>query len=196
MRYRETDAALHSRESAGQMCKMKNRTLDSLLFFCYIPLEKNRKVMANLTEDEKIRKVIESNEGFFQSTISDVAQTKKGVWIFFEYDAEHEYYNSFFRFGTARELERIIAEVLADEMNILIETTAENIQLGLREFEINEAAQSSYGASIPELLKNMEVLNMEFQKSAERADVILRSMPGIFSRLKGEGQGGDLPASG
>lgn len=177
------------------MCKMKNRTLDSLLFFCYIPLEKNRKVIANLTEDEKIRKVIESNEGFFQSTISDVAQTKKGVWIFFEYDAEHGYYNSFFRFNTARELERIIAEVLADEMNILIETTAENIQLGLREFDINEAAQSSYGASIPELLKNMEVLNREFQKSAERTDVILRSMPGIFSRLKGEGQGGDLTAS-
>ena len=117
-----------------------------------------------MTEDEKIRKVIERYEGFFQNTISDVAQTKKGVWIFFEYDAEHEYYNSFFQFSTAGELEQIIVEVLADEVNILIETTAENIQLGLQEFDINEAAQSSYGVSVPELLKNIEVLNSELQK--------------------------------
>lgn len=84
-----------------------------------------------MTEDKKIRKVIEKNEGFFRSTISDVAQTEKGIWIFFEYDAKHKYYNSFFQFRTAEELEQIIAAVLADELNILIETTAENIQLGV-----------------------------------------------------------------
>ncbi len=146
-----------------------------------------------MTEDEKIRKVIERYEGFFQNTISDVAQTKKGVWIFFEYDAEHEYYNSFFQFSTAGELEQIIVEVLADEVNILIETTAENIQLGLQEFDINEAAQSSYGVSVPELLKNIEVLNSELQKSTEKMDVILRSMPGVITCLKGENKAGILP---
>lgn len=174
---------------------MKNRTLDSPLFFCYIPLEKNRKVMTDLTEDEKIRKVIERHGGFFQSTISDVAQTEKGVWIFFEYNAEHKYYNSFFQFSTAKELEQIIAEVLADELNILIETTAENIQLGLQEFDINEAAQGSYGISIPELLKNMEVLNSEFQKIAGHMDVILRSMPGVLCGLNGAELDGKTPVS-
>ena len=156
---------------------------------------KNRKVMKGLTEDEKIREVIEKHEGFFKSTISDVAQTEKGVWIFFEYDAEHKYYNSFFQFSTAKELEQIIAEVLADELNILIETTAENIQLGLQEFDINEAAQGSYGISIPELLKNMEVLNSEFQKIAGRMDVILRSMPGVLCGLKGAEPDGKPPVS-
>lgn len=151
--------------------------------------------MKGLTEDEKIREVIKEHEGFFQSTISDVAQTEKGVWIFFEYDAEHGYYNSFFQFTTAGELEQIIAEVLADEMNILIETTAENIQFGLQEFDINDAAQISYEISIPELLKNMEVFNRELQKSAGRMDVILRSMPGILCGLKGEGQDGEPPVS-
>ena len=148
-----------------------------------------------MTEDEKIREVIERYEGFFGSTISDVAQTKKGVWIFFEYDAEHGYYNSFFQFRTAEELELIIAQVLADEMNILIETTAENIHIGLQEIDINDMAQGSYDVSIPELLKNMEVLNSEFQKSAGRMDVILRSMPGILCGLKGEGQDGKPPVS-
>ena len=186
---------LHSGESVSQMCEMKNRTLDFLLFFCYIPLEKNRKEMKGLTEDEKIREAIKEHEGFFQSTISDVAQTEKGVWIFFEYDAKHRHYNSFFQFTTAGELEQIIAEVLADEMNILIETTAENIQFGLQEFDINDATQISYEISIPELLKNMEVLNRELQKSAGRMDVILRSMPGILCGLKGGGQDGEPPVS-
>lgn len=148
-----------------------------------------------MTEDEKIREAIKEHEGFFKSTISDVAQTEKGVWIFFEYDAEHRHYNSFFQFTTAGELEQIIAEVLADEMNLLIETTAENIQFGLQEFDINDAAQISYEISIPELLKNMEVLNRELQKSAGRMDVILRSMPGILCGLKGEGQDGEPPVS-
>lgn len=112
---------------------------------------------------------------------------KKGMWIFFEYDAEHRHYNSFFQFSTAGELEQIIAEVLADEINILIETTTENIQFGLQKFDINNAAQSCYEINIPKLLKNMEILNRKLQKSVGRMDVILRSMLGILCGLKGEG---------
>lgn len=145
---------------------------------------KNGKAAVSLTEDEKIQKVIEENEGFFQNTVSDVAQTKKGAWIFFEYDKEHNYYNCFFRFKTAQELEWIIAEVLADDMNILIETTAENIHHELADIDINDAAQSCYDFSIPELMKNMEVLNSELQKGTGKLDAILQSMPSVFSRLK------------
>lgn len=168
------------------MCKIKNRTLDFLIVSCYIFLEKYRKAAAYLTEDEKIQRVIKKNEGFFQNTISDVAQTKKGVWIFFEYDEEHSYYNCFFRFKTAKELEWIIAEVLADEMNILIETTAENIHHELEDVDINDVACGCYDISIPELMKNMEVLNNELQKGAQKMDAIFRAMPSVFRGLKGE----------
>ena len=113
--------------------------------------------MLHLTEDEKIRNVIEKYENFFQNTISDVARTKKGVWIFFEYDADHDCYNSFFRFKTAEELKQIIAGVVAWEMNMLIEVAAENIQNELEGFDINDVAQS-YNTSIPLLLKNVEIL--------------------------------------
>lgn len=74
------------------MCKMKNRILDFPAISCYIPLEKNGKAAVDLTEDEKIQKVIEENEGFFQNTISDVARTKKGARISFEYDKEHNWF--------------------------------------------------------------------------------------------------------
>lgn len=65
----------------------------------------------------------------------------------------------------------------------------------MQEFDINEAAQGSYGISIPELLKNMEVLNSEFQKIAGRMDVILRSMPGVLCGLKGAEQDRIPPVS-
>ncbi len=80
---------LHSGEKGRQMCKKKNRTLDFPAISCYIPLEKNRKAVIDLIEDEKIQRVIEENEGFFQNTISDIARTKKGARISFEFDKEH-----------------------------------------------------------------------------------------------------------
>ena len=46
-------------------------------------------MVIDLREDEKIQRVIEEKYGFFQNTISDIARTKKGARIFFEYDKEH-----------------------------------------------------------------------------------------------------------
>lgn len=136
-----------------------------------------------MTEDEKIKKVIAKYDSFFENTDSDVGHTKKGVWFFYEYDKGHDYYTSFFRFETAEELERIIAEVLIEEFNILIEITAENIFRGLDNIaaEINDASQTCYTICIPKLLKNIEVLNKECQKSAERQEVIFQSLLGVLN---------------
>lgn len=113
---------------------------------------------------------------------SDVGHTKKGVWFFYEYDEEHDYYTSFFRFETAEELEQLIAEVLAEEFNTLIEITAENIFRGLDDIaaEISDASQTCYALCIPRLLKNMELLNKEYQKSAERLEIIFQSLSGVL----------------
>ena len=144
-----------------------------------------------MTEDEKIKEVIAKYDSFFENTVSDVGHTKKGVWFFYEYDEEHDYYTSFFRFETAEELEQIIAEVLAEEFNILIEITAENIFHEINEIttEINEAAESCYVSCIPNLLKNMEIFNIEYKKSAERLEVIFQSLSGVFKDV------GEQPAS-
>lgn len=138
-----------------------------------------------MTEDEKIKEVIAKYDSFFENTVSDVGHTKKGVWFFYEYDEKHDYYTSFFRFETAEELEQIIAEVLAEEFNILIEITVENVfrELDNIATEINDASQTCYAICIPNLLKNMEVLNKEYQKSAERLEVIFQSLLGVFKNV-------------
>lgn len=135
-----------------------------------------------MTEDEKIKMTIAKYQKFFESTDSDVGHTKKGVWFFYEYDEKYNCYSSFFRFKTAEELEQIIAEVLVEEFNMLIEITAENIFHGLDDIttEISDATQTCYILCIPRLLKNMEVLNKEYQRSAEKLEIIFQSLSGVL----------------
>ena len=139
-----------------------------------------------MAEDEKIRKMIAKYQNFFSESISDVGRTEKGVWIFYEYDEENDCYNSFFRFSTAEELERIIIGIMSQEMNVLIESTAENIQQRLERIDINDAVFSCYDRCIPKLLKNVEILNDEYQKSAKRLNVIFRCLSGILRKMEAE----------
>ncbi len=92
-----------------------------------------------MTEEQKIRQTIEQYSSYFEHSDADVGHTQKGVWFFYEYDKEHDYYNSFIRFETAKELEH---------------------------------------------LKNMETLNGECRKWAERLDVIYGSFSGVLERLQ------------
>ena len=121
-----------------------------------------------MTEDQKIRQILNQYSSYFKHSNADVGHTQKGVWFFYEYDEENDYYNSFIRFETAKELELLIAELAADDLNIVIEAGVEDMQHALREININDATTSNYGNCIPELLKNMETLNGECRKWAER----------------------------
>ena len=72
--------------------------------------------------------------------------------------------------------------MLVEEFNMLIEITAENIFHGLDDIttEISDKKQTCYILCIPRLLKNMEVLNKEYQRSAERLEVIFPSLLGVL----------------
>ncbi len=141
-----------------------------------------------MTENEKIEAAIEKYWSVFQATDADVAQTRKGAWIFFEYDERHKDYHSFFRFSTALQLERIIAGLAAEELNILIETTAGETLEELGEADINSAAQQGYDGNMAKLLKNMEILSNGLKDSALILDAISQAMLGT-----GKGVGGEEP---
>lgn len=119
-----------------------------------------------MTEDQRIRQIIDQYSSYFEHSAADVGHTQKGVWFFYEYDKEHDYYNSFIRFKAAKELEHLIASLAADDLNVLIEVGA--VHHALEEININDATACCYDGCIPELLKNMETLNGECRKWAER----------------------------
>lgn len=137
-----------------------------------------------MTEDQKIRQVIDQYSSYFAHSNADVGHTQKGAWFFYEYDEEHDYYNSFIRFETANGLELLIAQLAADDINVLLEAGAEDIQYALKEIDINDATECCYDRCIPELLKNMETLNREGQKWAERMNMICRSFSGFLENLQ------------
>lgn len=147
---------------------------------------KRRKEITPLTEDQKIRQILNQYSSYFEHSDADVGHTQKGVWFFYEYDEEHDYYNSFIRFSTAKELEQLIASLLTEDFNILIEVGAEDVHHALRKIQINDAVGSCYAECIPILLKNIEVLNSECQKWAEKLDVIYQSFSGVLERLQSE----------
>ncbi|MCI8373595.1 MAG: hypothetical protein HFI75_14620 [Lachnospiraceae bacterium] len=132
------------------------------------------------TEDLKIMQMILRYDGFFKNTNADIGLTRKHVWIFYEYDREYQCCNSFFRFQTAEELKRIIAGMIAEDFNILIENTTENIHHSIKEIDMEDAEQKDYSACIPELLSNIEVLNSEMQKSAGMLDTIFQALSNIL----------------
>lgn len=137
-----------------------------------------------MAEDQKIKEIISQYSSYFTHSNADVGHTQKGIWFFYEYDEKHDYYNSFIRFETAKELELLIAQLAADDINVLIEAGTEDIQHALKEIDINDATECCYDGCIPELLKNMETLNNASKKWAERMDAICRSFSGIMERLQ------------
>ena len=139
-----------------------------------------------MTEDQRIRQTIDQYSSYFEHSDADVGHTQKGVWFFYEYDKEHDYYNSFIRFEAAKELEHLIASLTADDLNVLIEVGAEGVHHALEEININDATACCYDGCIPELLKNMETLNGECRKWAEKLDVICRSFSGVLESLQDE----------
>ena len=112
-----------------------------------------------MSEDEKIRKVIEKYSNFFKDYSADVGQTVNGAWFFLEYDSKHDDYYCFTRFSTAEELENLIIGLVADDVNCQLETTVDSISHNLQSYVINDLPAQNYNGTIPELIKTLKAFN-------------------------------------
>lgn len=113
-----------------------------------------------MSEEEKIEEVIKEYKAYFDYSDADVGCTRKGVWLFYRYDVEHDGFISFNRFSTAEELRGIIVTELLDDVNCAIEATAES--LGSKDYmeEINNMLDSyDFEGKAIELLYNLAVIN-------------------------------------
>ena len=80
-----------------------------------------------MTENEKIELVIEEYKEYLNNSNSDICHSIKGVWFIYLYDDVHDIYECFYEFHTADELRKIIVGEIIDNVNIAIESTAEEI---------------------------------------------------------------------
>lgn len=78
-----------------------------------------------MSENEKIKKLLEEYKALFEVTDMDVAESVKGKWYFSRFNEEEDYYDSFIRFETAKELAEIILGELAMDIFATIDSEPE-----------------------------------------------------------------------
>ena len=78
-----------------------------------------------MSENEKIKKLIEEHKALFEVTNMDVAETMKGQWFFSRYNKEMDYYDVITRFETAEELAEIVLGELATDLFVTIDCAPE-----------------------------------------------------------------------
>lgn len=80
-----------------------------------------------MSENQKIKKLLEEYKALFEVTDMDVAESMKGQWFFSRYNKEHDYFDALVRFETAKELAEIILGELATDIFITIDCEPEGI---------------------------------------------------------------------
>lgn len=78
-----------------------------------------------MTEKEKIIKLIEKYQAIFDITDMDVAESRKGHWLFTRYNEENGYYDAIVHFETAKDLAEILLGELATDIFLTIDCEPE-----------------------------------------------------------------------
>ena len=78
-----------------------------------------------MNEKQKIEKILEDYKALFEVTDFDVAESLKGQWYFSRYNKEFNYYDTFVRFETAKELAEILLGELAMDIFAAIDCKSE-----------------------------------------------------------------------
>lgn len=126
----------------------------------------------HMAENIEINALLEKYKNLFEkSPHMDVAQTAKGRWFFLEYDVKYNKYHSFCEFKTSDELERLIAGIIADDTNTLLEVGLSDMIQSLESVDISADFElRDYSECLPQLIENMKALH----ESQERHKDLLK----------------------
>lgn len=130
-------------------------------------------------EDEKIRQVIKKYDGYFKNCSGDVAYTATGYWVFFEYDSVSDDYYGFIRFETAEKLERIILNMLSDDVSFALENAAENIYKSFRRLD-DEIYKGQDMDDVTRLTRQLELIREEYYKKSENLELLFKILSGAL----------------
>ena len=88
---------------------------------CKYNLEFKDEFASEMTEDEKIEKLISTYQPYRAMTDMDICHSLKGKWYFFRYSQKHNSYEMFTEFETASELIEIVIGELCMDAAFLVE---------------------------------------------------------------------------
>lgn len=130
-----------------------------------------------MSENEKIRKVVEKYRKYFENSYTDIAQTEKGEWLFLEFDSKYRECYNVTRFKTAEELEDVFIKEMVNDIICSIEESVESCYFT---FENKDKKEGNVD-SISELLRMIELLCRESQQINQRFDIVVTCLSGVCS---------------
>lgn len=132
-----------------------------------------------MDENDKIKQIIQKYDAYFKNGSGDAVLTATGYWLFFEYDEKSDSYYGFIRFKTAEELEKIILDELAEAVNGIFETAAENLHMsfGLLDKEIYNGQDMD---DVTKLTRELGLIREEYRKKGERLELLLNVLSGAL----------------
>ena len=138
-----------------------------------------------MSENSKIKAMLEKYNDFFgKLSHVDVAETAKGRWFFLEYDIKYNRYHSFCEFRSADELKLLMANIIADDVNTLLESGLSVANQSLENVELSpDFGSKDYSDCLPRLVENVKILH-ESQKMY--GDLLSRVTKAIESVLSAE----------
>lgn len=108
-----------------------------------------------MTEKERIEKMVNDYKALFEVTDFDVAHSLKGEWFINRYNDEFDYYDTFVRFETAKELAEILLGELAIDIFTSIDADTEDIPT-FKGFASDVEMKACYQPYIERLLKYLD----------------------------------------
>ncbi len=112
----------------------------------------------DMTETQKIEKLLEKYGPYFRLNDMDVCRSLKGKWYFFRYDEKYDNYEIFTRFETASELIQLVIGELAMDATFLVENDYDMTHIVHEELGDFIHAPLDYERCIKELQKKLNVL--------------------------------------
>lgn len=116
-----------------------------------------------MTEENKIETLLRQYNPFFEATTADITVSIKGRRFFFFTDSESGLLYSIAEFTTAEELEQILLHEMANELNMAIENSIEEINEHINYKNISFTT-CAFGTAIKHLADTVEVIHKEFSR--------------------------------
>lgn len=136
-----------------------------------------------MAENIEINALLEKYKNLFENLPHvDITQTAKGRWFFLEYDVEYNRYHSFCEFTTAEELKRLIAGIMADDVNALLEVVLSDASQSLENADLSADFElKDYSECLPQLIENLKLLRESQERCAGLLNRVAKAIEYVLS---------------
>lgn len=136
-----------------------------------------------MSENSKIKAMLKKYRNFFGNLSHvDVTKTAQGRWFFLEYDVKYNRYHSFSEFKSADELKMLMANIIADDVNTLLEAGLSDASQSLENVKLSpDFGSKDYSDCLPKLVENVKILHESLKMYGDLLSRVTKAIESVLS---------------